>query len=117
MTMNDPVSFQPHDAQQLIDLLNPDPTGAGKPAPVRQMLCCLVFIMSGVPARASGNPGQGTARILITTIIPGPEPWLDRLVWNFSPFTINVRSWRSYYLPGGTIVVARREELRNQWTV
>jgi hypothetical protein len=117
MTMNDPVSFQPHDAQQLIDLLNPDPTGAGKPAPVRQMLCCLVRIIGFVPAATCGGPGVGTARILITTIIPGPEPWLDRLVWNDSPFTIPVRNWRNQFLPDATFVIARREELRNQWTV
>lgn len=115
--MNDPVSFQPHDAQQLIDSLNPLPTGAGRPRPVPQLLCALVRIIGGLPARTCTSPGEGTARMLITTVVPGPEPWLNRLVWDDSPVTINIRSWRSFFIPDGTILIARREELRNQWTV
>lgn len=113
----DPVGFRPDDAQQLIDLLNPVPEGHRKPNPIKQLLCVLVRVESAVSPATCQTPGSGTGRMMGTFLQTDVDPFLERLVWSTTPVIINLRSWRSQMVPSGTFIVARREELRNEWTV
>lgn len=112
----DPVGFRPDDAQQLIDLLNPVPEGHRKPAPIKQLLCVLVRVEGLFPATCQ-TPGSGRGTIMQTVLQSGVDPFLERLIWSPTRIVINLRTWRTAPVPFGTFLIARREELRNEWTI
>lgn len=112
--MNDVFGFSETDARGLIDLLNPAIRGTPAPPAVRQLISVLVKITTAISAASGTTPGSGAGEMVQLIETPGPTYTVASVS---PPVTIAIKSFRSQAIAVDSLVVAVRDQIRNEWWV
>jgi hypothetical protein len=116
---DDVYGFSRADASSILDLLNPPSLGADRPDPIRQIISVVVRIDGTMAAASCNSPSTGSGRVLELIPVSSPGGVLDRfeLVEAPSGLVVDLKSFRPRPIFSGTVCIAVRDQIRNEWWV